>query len=44
MSYVKSYDVGQIKLDLPRANHIHELSLLSFSDVQNTVNLSLVFN
>ncbi len=43
-NYVKKYDVGQIKLDLPYANYIHELPLLSFGDVQHTVNLSLVFN
>ena len=44
MSYVKNYDVGQIKLDLPYANYIHELPLLSFGDVRHTVNLSLVYN
>ena len=44
MSYVKNYNVGQIKLDLPYANYIHELPLLSFGDVQHTINLSLVFN
>ena len=43
-TYVKKYDVGQIKLDLPYANYIHELPLLSFGDVQHTINLSLVFN
>ena len=44
MSYVKNYNVGQTKLDLPYANYIHELPLLSFGDVQHTINLSLVFN
>ena len=43
-TYVKKYGVGQIKLDLPYANYIHELPLLSFGDIQHTVNLSLVFN
>ena len=43
-TYVKKYDVGEIKLDLPYANYIHELPLLSFGDVQHTINLSLVFN
>ena len=43
-TYIKKYDVGQIKLDLPYANYIHELPLLSFGDVQHTINLSLVFN
>ena len=42
-NYVKKYDVGQIKLDLPYANFIHELPLLSFGDVQNTFSLSLIF-
>ena len=43
-NYVKKYDVGQIKLDLPYANYIHELPLLSFGDVQHAINLSLIFN
>ena len=43
-NYVKKYDVGQIKLDLPYANYIHELPLLSFGDVQHTINLNLIFN
>ena len=43
-TYVKKYDVGQIKLDLPYANYIHELPLLSFGDILHTINLSLVFN
>ena len=43
MSYVKNYNVGQTKLDLPYANYIHELPLLSFGDVRNTFNLSLIF-
>lgn len=44
MSNVKNYDVGQIRLDLPTPNYIHELPLLSFGDVHGSVNLSLVFN
>ena len=44
MSYVKKYDVGQIKVDLPYANYIHELPLLSIGDVKHNINLSLVFN
>ena len=43
MSYVKNYNVGQTKLDLPYANYIHELPLLSFGDVRNTFNISLIF-
>lgn len=43
-NYEKKYDIGNISPDLPRANYIHELPLLSFSDVQNSINLSLVFN
>ena len=43
MSYVKNYSVGQTRLDLPYANYIHELPLLSFGDVRNTFNLSLIF-
>ena len=44
MSYVKNYNPGQIRMDLPTANYIHELPLLSFSDIHGGVNLSLVFN
>ena len=53
MSHVKKYDVGQIRLDLlktpdvqdcPYMQYTHELQLLSFGDVQHSVNLSLVFN
>ena len=43
-NYVKKYDMGEIKLDLPYANYIHELPLLSFGDVLHTFDLSLVFN
>ena len=44
MSYVKNYNVGQIQLDLPTSNYIHEFPLLSFADIHGNVNLSLVFN
>ncbi|MBQ7379668.1 MAG: hypothetical protein IJW70_08360, partial [Clostridia bacterium] len=53
MSHVKKYDVGQIRPDLLNPNSItdapfvqytHELPLLSFGDIQHSVNLSLVFN
>ena len=44
MFYVKNYNPGQIRMDLPTANYIHELPLLSFSDIHGAVNLSLVFN
>ena len=43
-NYVKKYDVGQIKLDLPYANYIHELPLLSLSDIKRSLELSIVFN
>ena len=53
MSHVKNYDVGQIRLDLLKAPNVqdapymqytHELPLLSFGDVQHSINLTLVFN
>ena len=53
MSYVSKFDIGQLKLDLLRENTIsgdihlnynYELPLLSFGDVQHSVNLSLVFS
>ena len=43
-NYVKKYDVGNLYLDLPYANCIYELPLLTFGDMRNTVNLSLIFN
>ena len=44
MSYAKTFNPGQLQMDLPTANYIHELPLLSFSDIHGGVNLSLVFN
>ena len=44
MSYVKNYNVGQLKLDLPTTNYIYELPLFSFSDIYGGVNLTLVYN
>jgi RNA polymerase sigma factor (sigma-70 family) len=43
-NYVKKYECGELRMDLPRANCIYELPLLSFGDMRNSVNLSLVFN
>ena len=43
-NYEKKYDIGNLSLDLPYANCIYELPLLSFCDMRSTVNLSLVFN
>ena len=43
MSYVKNYDVGNVRIDEPHTHFIHELPLLSFSDVQHTIGLSLIF-
>ena len=43
MSYVKSYDVGSIRLDAPRTHFIYELPLLSFGDIKHTIGLSLIF-
>ena len=43
MSYVKNYDVGNVRIDEPHSHFIHELPLLSFSDIQHTIGLSLVF-
>ena len=43
-NYIKKYDVGNIAIDVPYNSHIHELPLLSFSDFENGVNISLVFN
>ena len=43
-NYIKKYDLGNIFVDLPYNNYIHELPLLSFGDYKNNVDLSLVFN
>ena len=43
-NYVKKYECGNLGLDLPYANCIYELPLLSFSDMRNGLTLSLVFN
>ena len=43
MSYEKKYSVGEVHIDMPYAQFIHELPLLSFGDVQHTINLSLIF-
>jgi len=43
MSYIKSYDVGSIRLDAPRTHFIYELPLLSFGDIKHTIGLSLIF-
>ena len=44
MSYIKSYNIGNISIDLPGQDLIYELPLLSFGDVKNTLNVSLIFN
>lgn len=43
MSYVKKYEVGSVRLDAPYAHYIYELPLLSFSDIRNSISLSLVY-
>ena len=53
MSFVKTYNAGEIKVDpfgirtlneAPFIQYTHELPLLSFADIHSNVNLSLVFN
>ena len=44
MAHVPKYNPGQIKLDLPTANYVYTLPLLSFADIYGTLGLSLVFN
>ena len=43
MSYAKKYGAGNVHIDMPYAQFIHQLPLLSFSDVQHTINVSLIF-
>lgn len=42
-NYIKNYSVGQIRLDAPYAHFLYQLPLLSFSDVQHAIDLSLVY-
>ena len=42
-SYIKNFEVGNIRLDTPKQHIIHELPLLSFGDARNTFALSLIF-
>lgn len=43
MSYVKNFEVGNVRLDTPNKHIVHELPLLSFGDARNTFALSLIF-
>lgn len=43
MSYVKNFEVGNVRLDTPNKHIVHELPLLSFGDACNTFALSLIF-
>ncbi|MBR2722425.1 MAG: RHS repeat-associated core domain-containing protein [Clostridia bacterium] len=43
-NYVKKYECGELSLDLPFANTIYELPLLSFGDMRGSMTVSLVFN
>ena len=42
-NYIKNYGVGQVTLDAPYAHFLYTLPLLSFSDVQHAIDLSLVY-
>ena len=42
-NYEKNYSVGQIRLDAPYAHFLYTLPLLSFSDIQHAIDLSLVY-
>ena len=44
MAYVKNYNPGHIRLDLPSANYIYELPLFSFKDTFGSLGISLIFN
>ena len=44
MAYVKNHNPGKITMDLPKANYIYELPLLSVGDIHGAVNVSLIFN
>ena len=43
MSYEKKFDVGSVSIDKHYLHFIHELPLLSFADVQHSINVSLIF-
>ncbi len=44
MGYVKKYDVGSAKVDLPTSNYLYELPLLSLADTHGGLDLLLIFN
>jgi hypothetical protein len=44
MAYVKSFDPGQLRLDLPSSNYYYELPLFSFGDTHGSIGVSLAFN
>lgn len=37
MGYVKKYDMGSVKVDLPTSNYLYELPLLSLADIHGGV-------
>ena len=43
MAYVKNHNPGKITMDLPKANYIYELPLLSVGDIHGAVNVSLIW-
>ena len=44
MAHVKTYNPGQITLDLPRTNYFYELPLLSVNDFRGGFSVTLVHN
>ena len=43
-NYVRKYDLGNIRVDLPYASHIHDLPLLHFQDFKGSVDINLIYN
>ena len=43
MSYIKHYEVGNIRVDVPQKHFIYELPLFSFSDARDSFAVSLVY-
>ena len=44
MAYVKKFNPGQLRIDLPCSNYFYELPLFSFGDTLGGLGVSLVYN
>lgn len=43
MNFIKNYEIGNIRVDVPQKDFIYELPLLSFSDARDSLAISLIY-